>query len=171
VTYEEWSPVVDALWEKYGPRIEALLQRIADELKSAGYRLYADPESGSNVFDYSDDESALGIGSEYDAKCEPIGEDFGWEAYLIEERVRDGGDGTGVSFLLSGSYGGGKILTSWAPGNYTPAWVVDALDPEAVEQRWWEFSQSILADPHSFVERLKEVGIEPTGGAHDQAPS
>lgn len=152
----QYDERINALKVKYEPKIKAALQAIADSLIAKGYKLWRDSETGEVVYDYSDEEYGWGIN-----QPDPMtpGNAFGIELYMTEEREREGGEGTGISFLLSGAKETGELLYSFAPGNYTPHVWVDMNDDDDVEGRWQEMVTALQSE--DFPSSLMKNGVYP----------
>jgi hypothetical protein len=60
---------------------------------------------------------------------------FGITFTIVEQAVRDG-EGDGITFLLEVVAEEGYVVGQYAPYNYSPRWVVDIHDDDAVETRF-----------------------------------
>jgi len=132
----------EAIKDKYEPRILAVLTRIAETLREAGYAV-------DDPIDLSCDQywwSLLVHGDN-----EENGIDISFK--ICESDQYDGEEG-GVNFSLDIVEFGGRVLGGLCPYNYTPHCWVDRNDEEAVEERFAIFEQ---ADPADIVPILERV--------------
>ncbi len=126
----DYNAKVDALKEKYEPRILAIMANIAEAFRVLGLE-------PTKIVDLCDDEYRWA----FDANG--VGVDF-----TIVEQLASEGDGQGVTFRIDLTGSNSEILGGIAPFNYTKQCWVDINDVEAIEDR---FSIIEDADPCEFV--------------------
>lgn len=132
----------EAIKDKYEPRILAVLTRIAETLREAGYTV-------DDPLDLSCDQYWWSLLVHGDGEEDSIDISF----KICESEQYDGEEG-GVNFMLDIVEWGGRILGGLTPFNYTPQCWVDGSDEEAVEERFAIFEK---ADPADIVPILERV--------------
>jgi hypothetical protein len=78
---------------------------------------------------------------------------------IVEQAVHEGLAGPGISFRVDLGGDGGRIVGQYAPYNFTPEWVVDMFDDDAVEQRFTDVVSALdgaLACIQEYVEKYPD---------------
>jgi hypothetical protein len=132
----------EAIKGKYEQRILAVLNRIAETLRKAGYTV-------DDPVDLSCDQYSWLLLVHGDGDQDTIDISF----KICESEQYDGEEG-GVNFALDIVEWGGRILGGLTPFNYTDRCWVDRSDEEAVEERFAIFEE---ADPADIVPILERV--------------
>jgi hypothetical protein len=132
----------ETIKEKYEHRILAVLNRIAETLREAGYGV-------DEPVDMSCDEYWWSLLVHGDSDEDTIDISF----KICESEQYDGEEG-GVNFALDIVEMGGRILGGLCPFNYTDRCWVDRSDEEAVEERFAIFEE---ANPDDIVPILERV--------------
>lgn len=122
-----YNDVMEAVKTRYQERITAFLNRIRELLINDGRDV-------TEVAFMDGDYYSWSVATTIDGEVKDGSVDFTVEQ--VEERHHEGGEGYGVTFGLNITGWGGLILGGFQPYNYTPDWVVDARDDDAVEARF-----------------------------------
>jgi hypothetical protein len=132
----------EAIKGKYEQRILAVLSRIAETLREAGYTV-------NDPIDLSCDQYCWSLLVHGDGDEDTIDISF----IICESEEYDGEKG-GVNFMLDIVEWGGRMLGGLTPFNYTDRCWVDRCDEGAVEERFAIFE---AADPADIVPILERV--------------
>lgn len=155
-----YRDAVDAVCEQYEPKILDLLDRIKQELESAGWGVTGPDEMHDEEFswwlmaqfpgdNYVPDERWDNI------KPEPVDV----RLHIVESIVHEG-TLQGINFSLDLTAYGGGIIGGYSPYNYTDKVWADITDPYAIEDRWCLFEQvdlgSIVPAINDYFARQRE---------------
>jgi hypothetical protein len=132
----------EAIKEKYEPRILAVLSRIAETLREAGYTV-------DEPIDLSCDQYWWSVLVHGDGDEDTIDISF-----RICESEQYDGEENGVNFALDIVEMGGRVLAGLCPYNYTPQCWVDRSDEAAVEERFAIFEEADAANIVPILERV-----------------
>lgn len=125
----EYEAAIEAVAKEYAPKMTKLLTDLGESLRGQGYRV-------GDILDMTDSEYRFDL-----SVMALDGTDFNLCVTMLEERVNEGGDGYGVNFDLTITVWSGILVGQWCPYNYSPQWVVDSRDPDAVSDRWLMFER------------------------------
>lgn len=126
----EYNDHIALVKDTYAPQIVGLLTGIAETARRAGFQASEVQDMSTDDYRWYLDVRQPGSANEDSVSV---------EVEIVEQRGHDG-EGWGVSFRIEIESWGGGVLGMYAPGNYTPRWVVDSRRPDLVEQRWHEFA-------------------------------
>lgn len=134
----DYGKQVESVKDRYNNRILAVLARIRDAIREAGFQC-SDPEPmHHDRFEWS-----FGAG-----RTKP-GDAF--VNFAIAEKPDYEGEGTGITFHLTILEDGGRVLGVFSPFNFTSAAWIDVTDGDAIEDRFALFE---TLDPNEMVASL-----------------
>lgn len=136
---------IDEIKDKYKPRIDAILAKVAEQLKSCGFVFEDEP------IDFTDEEYQW-IWPFQGPKSELLALAF----IILESIVRDGLEG-GVNFDLR-CHNQGCLLAGIMPFNYTPECWVPMKDELRVEERFaiMENNANLEAFVNGIIANMEE---------------
>lgn len=121
---------IQAIHERYSPRMQALLEWLAAALRMAGYAVVGpDDWSGGSEYVWG----MLVAGTE--GHTDPQDDDIDVHLWVCDSESW-AGDQQGVSFMLDLVTVGGRLVGQYCPKNYTEEVWVPRSDPQAIEERF-----------------------------------
>jgi hypothetical protein len=143
-----YDETVEKVAEVMVPKMNELLEDIRSDLRNHDYQV-------EPIIDLTDSEYRFTFGA-----VRPDGLDFEIECLMIEERVNEGSDEYGCTFMLGIHKQGGLCVDDISPYNFTShIWEPDLRDIQSVLARW-ELLTSIVMDLNIVLMLDEEKKVE-----------
>lgn len=135
------------LHDQYEKRIEAILTRMADAFRKAGFQVGEVRDMSTDMWHWD-----IPVWFPESNTSDLIDGDFGIIFEIMESEFFDGEE-DGINFCLQAMLSGGNVLGEVCPSNFTEECWVDRNDPKAVEDRFVIMEATSDAEVLEFVQR------------------